>query len=46
MSVLLPLLLLTVVVILLTAMPWHRPHPNHLFVMELLHHIQDEENAR
>jgi hypothetical protein len=32
----LPLALLAVFVILLAAMPWHRPHPNHQFMLELL----------
>jgi hypothetical protein len=38
-----PLLLLAVAVLLVVAMPWHRPHPNHLFFLELLHnHLRDE----
>ncbi len=36
MSVILPLVLLAVVIILLALMPWHRPHPNHLFFFGLL----------
>jgi hypothetical protein len=36
MSVAFPLALLAVFVILLAAMPWHRPHPNHQFMLELL----------
>ena len=36
MFAILPLLLLAVVVILVAAMPWRRPHPNHLFMVELL----------
>jgi hypothetical protein len=35
-SVVFPLALLAVFVILLAAMPWHRPHPNHQFMLELL----------
>jgi hypothetical protein len=36
-----PLVLLAV--ILVTAMPWHRPHPNHLFFLELLqYHLPHE----
>jgi len=39
----LPLLLLAVAVVLVVAMPWHRPHPNHLFFLELLEkHLQEE----
>lgn len=38
-----PLVLLAVVFILVTAMPWHRPHPNHLFFFELLqYHLPHE----
>jgi hypothetical protein len=38
-----PLALLVVVVILLAAMPWHRPHPNHQFMLELLKfHLEDD----
>ena len=39
----LPLVLLAVVFILVTAMRWHRPHPNHLFFLELLqYHLPHE----
>jgi len=31
-----PLALLVLAVILLAAMPWHRLHPNHLFILDLL----------
>lgn len=42
MFAILPLLLLAVAVLLVAAMPWHRPHPNHLFFLELLQiHLQD-----
>jgi hypothetical protein len=38
------LALLAFLVILLAAMPWHRPHPNHQFMLELLRSaLQDEE---
>jgi hypothetical protein len=38
----LPLTLLGVTVVLVAVMPWHRPHPNHLFFPELLKtHLQD-----
>jgi len=42
MSALLPLLSLAVAVTPLVAMPWHRPHPNHLLFLELLPHVEDE----
>ena len=43
MFAILPLLLLAVVVILVVTMPWLRPHPNHLFMLELLqNHLRDE----
>ena len=42
MSALLPLLSLAVAAIPLVAMPWHRPHPNHLLFRELLPHVEDE----
>ena len=42
MFAILPLMLLGVAVVLVAAMPWHRPHPNHLFMLELLKtHLQD-----
>jgi len=42
MFVILPLTLFGVVVVVVAAMPWHRPHPNHLFMLELLTtHLQD-----
>ena len=44
MSEALPLALFAVLVLLLAAMPWHRPHPNHQFVLELLPtHLEDEQ---
>jgi len=42
MFAILPLTVLVVVVVLVAAMPWHRPHPNHLFTLELIKtHLQD-----
>jgi hypothetical protein len=42
MSAALPLLLLAVAVIVVGAMPWRRPHPNHVFLLELLKlHLQE-----
>lgn len=42
MFAILPLTLLGVAVAVVAAMPWHRPHPNHLFMLELLEaHLQD-----
>jgi hypothetical protein len=29
-------------VLLLTVMPWERPHPNHVFVLEMLERLSDE----
>jgi len=47
-SVAVPLALLAVIVILLAAMPWRRPHPNHQFMLELLRsQLEDEQtNSR
>ncbi len=42
MSIWLPLALLALVVVLLAAMPWRRPHPNHQFMLELLRLLEDE----
>lgn len=45
MFALLPLLLLAVAVVLVAAMPWHRPDPHHLFFLELLqNHLRDESD--
>jgi len=39
-----PLALLAVLVILLAAMPWRRPHPNHQFMLELLRsQLEDDQ---
>jgi hypothetical protein len=44
MAAVFPLALLVVVLILLAAMPWQRPHPNHLFMLELLRsQLEDEQ---
>ena len=46
MSAALPLALFAVLVLLLTGMPWHRSHPNHRFVLELLlTQLEDEQAA-
>jgi len=38
----LPIFLLAVLVTLVAVMPWHRPHPNHLFCIEpLQNHLKD-----
>jgi hypothetical protein len=43
MFALLPLQLLAVAVVLVVAMPWHRPDPHHLFFLELLqNHLRNE----
>jgi len=45
MQYLLPLALISVLVSALAAMPWSRPHPNHLFMLDLLSFaIGDVEN--
>lgn len=47
MFAILPLLFLAVVVVLVVAMPWHRPHPNHVFFLELLEtHLKDQTESR
>ena len=33
-------------VLLLAAMPWKRPHPNHLFALQMLELLTDEEPER
>jgi hypothetical protein len=42
----LPLALLVLVIILLAAMPWHRPHPNHLFILSLLKSCLEDEPTK
>jgi len=39
----LPWALLVFVAILVVAMPWGRPHPNHEFMLNMLRLIQDED---
>ena len=43
MSEALPLALLAVFVVLLAAMPWRHPHPNHQFMLELLRLLEEDE---
>ena len=44
MTLAVPLALLAVLIIVLGAMPWRRPHPNHLFMLELLRsQLEDEQ---
>jgi len=45
-SLAVPLALLAVLIILLAAMPWSRPHPNHLFMLELLQSQLGDESAK
>lgn len=45
MSEALPLALLAVFVVLLAAMPWRRPHPNHQFMLELLRLLEEDEQT-
>ena len=45
MSEALPLALLALLVVLLAAMPWHRPHPNHQFMLELLRLLEEDEQT-
>ena len=45
MSEALPFALLAVVVALLAAMPWRRPHPNHQFMLELLRLLEEDEQT-
>ncbi len=46
MSLAVPLTLLAVLIILLATMPWNRPHPNHLFMLELLQSQLGDESAK
>lgn len=45
MSGALPFALLALLVVLLATMPWHRPHPNHQFMLELLRLLEDEQTG-
>jgi hypothetical protein len=38
------LALLAVFVLLLTAMPWNRPHPNHILALELVTLLSDDDS--
>jgi hypothetical protein len=38
------LAVLAVFVLLLAAMPWKRPHPNHVFALDMLDLISDEDS--
>lgn len=38
--------LMALLVVLLAAMPWRRPHPNHQFVLELLRLLESCRNNR
>jgi hypothetical protein len=38
------LAVLAVLVLLLAAMPWKRPHPNHVFALEMLDLISDNDS--
>jgi hypothetical protein len=40
-----PLALLAFLAILLAAMPWHRPHPNHQFMLEVLQSLLGDEDT-
>jgi hypothetical protein len=47
MFAILPVTLLGVAVVVVAAMPWRRPHPNHLFMPELLEtHLHDGPELR
>ena len=35
---------LAVVVLLLAIMPWKRPHPNHVFALDMLKLLADEDS--
>lgn len=37
------LAVLAVFVLLLVAMPWKRPHPNHVFALDMLRLLADED---
>jgi hypothetical protein len=45
MSEALPLALMALLVVLLAAMPWHRPHPNHKFMLEVLRLLEEDEQT-
>ena len=37
------LAVLAVFILLLVAMPWKRPHPNHVFALDMLRLLADED---
>jgi hypothetical protein len=39
------LAVLAIVVLLLVVMPWKRPHPNHVFALDMLKLLADEDSA-
>jgi hypothetical protein len=39
------LAILVVFLLLLVAMPWERPHPNHVFVLDMLERSADSDLA-
>ena len=41
-----PFALMAVFVVLLAAMPWRRPHPNHQFMLEFLRLLEEDEQTR
>jgi hypothetical protein len=45
MSEALPFALLAAFVVLLAAMPWRRPHPNHRFMLELLRLFEEDDQT-
>jgi hypothetical protein len=45
MSEALPFALLALFIVLLAAMPWRRPHPNHQFMLELLRLLEEDEQT-
>jgi len=40
----LALAVLAMLVVLLAAMPWKRPHPNHVFALEILERLAEKES--
>lgn len=47
MFAILPLLWLVFLVVIVAAMPWHRPHPNQLFFLALLEtHLREDPELR
>ena len=45
MSEALPLALMALLIVLLASMPWHRPHPNHQFMLELLRLLEEDDQT-